>query len=46
MDSAFGFYGDGVVTMLTYLVAATTIVSGGGYIVRWGRGAPSAQVEP
>jgi cardiolipin synthase (CMP-forming) len=43
---AFGFYGDGVVTMLIYLVAATTILSGGGYIVRWGRGAPSAQVEP
>ena len=43
---AFGFYGDEVVIILTYLVAATTIVSGGGYIVRWGRGAPSAQVEP
>jgi cardiolipin synthase len=36
-QSAFGFNGDGAVAALTYLVAATTILSGGGYLVRWGR---------
>lgn len=42
---AYGFAGDGAVAMLTYLVAATTILSGGGYLVRWGRGHTGAEAE-
>jgi cardiolipin synthase (CMP-forming) len=42
---AFRFDGDGVVTMLTYLVAATTIASGGGYLVRWGRNLAGLEAE-
>jgi len=43
---AFAFEGHGVVTTLTYLVAATTVLSGGGYIVRWWRGLAGTEVEP
>ena len=42
---AFGFDAHGAVTALTYLVGATTILSGGGYIVRWGRGLAGAELE-
>lgn len=42
---AFGFDDGGVVAALTYSVAATTLLSGGGYIVRWGRGLAGAKVE-
>jgi len=34
-----------VVVALTYAVAATTILSGGGYLVRWGRGLAGAELE-
>lgn len=34
---AFGFEDHGAVAVLIYAVAATTILSGGGYLVRWGR---------
>ena len=42
---AFGFDAWGAVAALTYLVGATTILSGGGYIVRWGRGLAGAELE-
>jgi cardiolipin synthase len=42
---AFVFDDGGVVAVLTYCVAATTLLSGGGYIVRWGRGLAGAEVE-
>ena|SRR5579862_7871823 len=42
---AYGFDAHGVVTGLTYLVATTTILSGGGYIVRWWRGLAGAELE-
>jgi cardiolipin synthase (CMP-forming) len=42
---AFGFNGDGAVVALTYLVAATTVLSGGGYLVRWGRVLAGSEVE-
>jgi len=35
---AFNVDDRGVIAALTYLVAATTVLSGGGYIARWGRG--------
>lgn len=43
---AFEFDSHGAITALIYLVAATTILSGGGYIVRWGRGLAGAEAEP
>ncbi len=42
---AYGFDTYGAVVVLTYLVAATTILSGGGYLVRWFRGLGGAEVE-
>lgn len=42
---AFGFDAHGAVTALTYLVGVTTILSGGGYIVRWWRGLAGAELE-
>lgn len=42
---AYGFDTYGAVVALTYLVAATTILSGGGYLVRWGKGLGGAKVE-
>lgn len=42
---AFGFDDLGAVEALTYFVAATTVLSGGGYLVRWGRGLAGAEVE-
>ncbi|HKT20685.1 MAG TPA: CDP-alcohol phosphatidyltransferase family protein [Stellaceae bacterium] len=45
-ESAFGFNSDGVILALIYLVAATTIVSGGGYLVRWGRVLAGREANP
>lgn len=42
---AFQFDDHGVVAALVYAVAATTILSGGGYIVRWARGLAGAEIE-
>jgi cardiolipin synthase len=42
---AFGFDAHGAVAALTYLVGVTTILSGGGYIVRWWRGLSGAEFE-
>ena len=42
---AFGFSADEIIKALIYLVGATTILSGGGYIVRWGRGLAGAELE-
>jgi cardiolipin synthase len=42
---AFGFDAQDTLAVLTYLVGATTILSGGGYIVRWGRGLAGAELE-
>jgi cardiolipin synthase len=42
---AFRFDAHGTVTALIYLVGATTILSGGGYLVRWGRGLGGAELE-
>ena len=42
---AFGFDAQGTFVVLTYLVGATTVLSGGGYIVRWGRGLAGAELE-
>jgi cardiolipin synthase (CMP-forming) len=42
---AYGFDTYGAVAALTYLVAATTILSGGGYLVRWGKGLGGTEVE-
>ena len=42
---AFGFAAQDTLAVLTYLVGATTILSGGGYIVRWGRGLAGAELE-
>jgi cardiolipin synthase (CMP-forming) len=42
---AFHFNGHGAVMVLTYLVAATTIASGGGYLVRWGRNLAGLEAE-
>jgi cardiolipin synthase len=42
---AFGFNDQGVVTGLVYLTGATTIASGGAYLVRWGRGFAGPEPE-
>ena len=42
---AFGLDTQGIVAALIYLVGVTTILSGGGYIVRWGRGLTGAELE-
>ncbi len=42
---AFRFDDHGAVAALTYLVAATTILSGAGYIVRWAKGLAGAEIE-
>jgi cardiolipin synthase len=42
---AFRFDDRGAVAVLTYFVAATTIFSGAGYLVRWGRGLGGAETE-
>ncbi len=42
---AFQFDDLGMVAALTYCVAATTVLSGAGYIVRWGRGLAGAEFE-
>jgi hypothetical protein len=42
---AFRFDDGGAVAALTYFVAATTILSGAGYLVRWGRGLGGAEIE-
>jgi cardiolipin synthase len=42
---AFQFDDRGAIAALTYCVAATTILSGAGYLVRWGRGLTGAELE-
>ena len=42
---AFGFADHGVLTALIYLVGATTVASGGAYLVRWTRGVASQENE-
>lgn len=42
---AFGFEDHGAVVALIYAVAATTILSGAGYLVRWGRSLGGAEAE-
>ncbi len=42
---AFRFDGDAAIAALTYVVAATTVLSGGGYIVRWARGHAGTEGE-
>ncbi len=43
---AFGFADRGAVVLLTYCVAVTTVLSGAGYLVRWGRGLAGVEAEP
>jgi cardiolipin synthase len=43
---AFGFNDSGAISALVYLVGATTVLSGAVYIVRWGRGVASQEVQP
>lgn len=41
---AFHFGGGGAIEALIYLVGATTVLSGGAYMVRWGRGIASTEL--
>jgi len=42
---AFQFEDGGVIAALTYFVAATTILSGAGYLARWGKGLAGVEFE-
>jgi cardiolipin synthase (CMP-forming) len=42
---AFGFPDGGAISALIYLVGATTVASGAAYIVRWGRGVATPELE-
>jgi hypothetical protein len=42
---AFGIADHGLLTVLVYLVGATTIASGGAYLVRWTRGVTNQEHE-
>jgi len=43
---AFGYADHGALATLTYIVGATTILSGGGYLVRWARVLGGTEAEP
>ncbi|MEE2746287.1 MAG: CDP-alcohol phosphatidyltransferase family protein [Pseudomonadota bacterium] len=36
-ELAYGFFSQDVITILTYLVGFTTIISGSAYVIKWGR---------